>query len=78
MQSALEAISHYASLRTTAGPAFVDARNLTKVQAGSDLPLAACKHGSRRSWSVGCCVPSDVGLCKWTLTRSAGILVVRR
>jgi hypothetical protein len=32
VQSALEAISHYTSLRTSAGPAFVDARNLIKVR----------------------------------------------
>ena len=32
VQSALEAISHYTSLRTSAGPAFVDARNLVKVR----------------------------------------------
>ena len=47
VQSALEAISHYTSLRASAGPAFVDARNLTKARSTA---LAAL----RLAWCCGC------------------------
>lgn len=50
VQSALEAISHYTSLRTSAGPAFVDARNLIKVGDLGSGAYATVEHCQLANW----------------------------